>query len=140
MDPQDKADAADALAKRLRLLIDAEIAATGTEPTYKDIAAFVESRGLSLGRARWSYMINGHRHVEEPEILAALADFFKVDPEFLTSAETGSLPPQVQAQLDLVRAMRKAKVKSYAARTLGDISPEALAAISRFLDEDAGRR
>jgi len=32
--------------------------------------------------------------------------------------------------------MRAAKVKTYAARTLGDISPGALQAISRFLDEE----
>jgi len=35
--------------------------------------------------------------------------------------------------------MRAAKVKSYAARTLGDISPKALQAISRFLDEEMTR-
>jgi hypothetical protein len=33
--------------------------------------------------------------------------------------------------------MRAAKVKSYAARTLGDISPEALQAITRFLDNES---
>ena len=43
------------------------------------------------------------------------------------------------AQLDLVRSMRAAKVKSYAARTLGDISPKALQAISKFLDEEMMR-
>ena len=45
-------------------------------------------------------------------------------------------PEKVSAQLDLVRSMRAAKVKSYAARTLGDISPKALNAITKFLDED----
>jgi hypothetical protein len=45
----------------------------------------------------------------------------------------------VTAQLDLVRAMRAAKVRSYAARTLGDLSPETLGAITKFLDKEAAR-
>ena len=55
--------------------------------------------------------------------------------------EPGAVKQQygVRAQLDLVRSMRAAKVKSYAARTLGDISPKALQAISKFLDEEMMR-
>ena len=51
-------------------------------------------------------------------------------------ARSGRLQAEVSAQLDLVRSMRAAKVKSYAARTLGDISPKALHAITKFLDEE----
>jgi hypothetical protein len=62
--------------------------------------------------------------------------FFDVDPAVLAGAADADIPAKVSAQLDLVRAMRAAKVKTYAARTLGDISPGALQAISRFLDEE----
>ena len=105
------------LANRLRLLMDVAEAESGAEPTYSQIADFLEERGVNLSRSRWTYMVNGHRHV-------------------LMGADGAITPEKVTAQLDLVRSMRAAKVKSYAARTLGDISPKALHAITKFLDEE----
>ncbi|WP_213815232.1 hypothetical protein [Glaciihabitans sp. dw_435] len=130
-----KAKAED-LAKRLRLLLDVSIAETGTEPTFGQIAAFLEERGANLSRSRWTYMVNGHRYVQDPALFEGLAAFFDVDPAFLAGDAGVGTPAKVSAQLDLVRAMRSARVKSYAARTLGDISPDALRAISKFLDEE----
>ena len=124
------------LAKRLRLLMDVAIAETGSEPTYSQIAAFLRDRGTNLSRSRWTYMVNGHRYVQDPDVFEGLATFFDVDPDFLAGIEGVEVPEKVSAQLDLVRSMRAARVKSYAARTLGDISPKALQAISRFLDEE----
>lgn len=128
--------AAEDLAKRLRLLLDVAVAETGSEPTYSQIAAFLEQRGTNLSRSRWTYMVNGHRYVQDPALFEGLADFFDVDAAFLMGAEGAETPAKVSAQLDLVRSMRAARVKSYAARTLGDISPNALRAISKFLDEE----
>lgn len=128
--------AAEDLAKRLRLLLDVAVAETGSEPTYTQIAAFLEQRGTNLSRSRWTYMVNGHRYVQDRALFEGLADFFDVDAEFLIGAEGAETPAKVSAQLDLVRSMRAARVKSYAARTLGDISPNALEAISKFLDEE----
>ncbi len=128
--------AAEDLAKRLRLLLDVAIAETGIEPTYSQIAAFMLSRGVSLSRSRWTYMVNGHRYVQDRQLFEGLSEFFAVDQSFLIGEEDAPMPLKIRAQLDLVRSMRAAKVKSYAARTLGDISPEALQAISRFLDEE----
>ena len=127
-------EAAD-LAGRLRLLLDVAIAEAGSEPTFSQIATFLRERGVNLSRSRWTYMVNGHRYVRDRALFEGLADFFGVDAAFLVGDED-AMPAKVKAQLDLVRSMRAAKVKSYAARTLGDISPEALAAISRFLDEE----
>ena len=132
--------AAEDLAKRLRLLLDVAAAETGDEPTYSQIAAFLEQRGTNLSRSRWTYMVNGHRYVRDRSLFEGLASFFEVDPEFLAGDAGADIPAKVSAQLDLVRAMRAARVKSYAARTLGDISPNALKAISRFLDEEIARR
>jgi len=129
--------AAEELAKRLRLLLDVSIAESGEEPTYSQIAAFLQTRGVSLSRSRWTYMVNGHRFVQDRALFEALSDYFEVDPAFLAGGADVPMPAKVAAQLDLVRAMRAAKVKSYAARTLGDISPEALQAITRFLDSEA---
>ena len=128
--------AAEDLAKRLRLLFDVAVAETGSEPTYTQIAVFLGERGTKLSRSRWTYIVNGHRYVRDPDLFAGLAAFFDVEPAFLAGRPEAEVPAKVSAQLDLVRAMRSARVKSYAARTLGDISPNALEAISRFLDEE----
>lgn len=136
MTDQETPNAAADLAKRLRLLMDVAIAENGSEPTYSQIAAFLRDRGTNLSRSRWTYMVNGHRYVQDPEVFEGLATFFDVDPDFLVGIEGAEVPEKVSAQLDLVRSMRAARVKSYAARTLGDISPKALQAISQFLDEE----
>ncbi|WEO76071.1 hypothetical protein BJQ94_11880 [Cryobacterium sp. SO2] len=134
MTDEESKTAADNLAKRLRLLLDVAVAETGSEPTFAQIAAYLEERGTNLSRSRWTYMVNGHRYVQDLPLFEGLAAFFDVDPAFLAGAADADVPAKVSAQLDLIRAMRAAKVKTYAARTLGDISPEALQAISRFLD------
>lgn len=131
---QNKATA-DLLAKRLRLLLDVKTTETGSEPSYSVIAAFLKERGVNLSRSRWTYMVNGHRRVDDPLVFEGLAEFFEVDVDFLTGDSDVSAPDKVNAQLDLVRAMRAARVKSYATRTLGDLSPKTLEAISQFLDE-----
>ena len=132
--------AAEDLAKRLRLLLDVAQAETGSEPTFTQIAAFLETRGTKLSRSRWTYIVNGHRYVQDARLLEGLAAFFDVDPAFLAGSHGAETPAKVSAQLDLVRSMRAARVKSYAARTLGDISPDALRAISRFLDAEVAQR
>lgn len=136
MTEDDNRAAAEDLAKRLRLLLDVAIAETGSEPTFSQIASFLEGRGTNLSRSRWTYMVNGHRYVQDRPLFEGLAEFFDVDAEFLMGGEGAETPARVSAQLDLVRSMRAARVKSYAARTLGDISPNALQAISKFLDEE----
>lgn len=128
--------AAALLEKRLRLLLDVKTAETGAEPSYSEIAAFLKQRGTNLSRSRWTYMINGHRKVDDPGVFEGLAEFFDVEVAFLTGESDVSAPEKVNAQLDLVRAMRAAKVKSYATRTLGDLSPETLEAITKFLDQE----
>ena len=80
--------------------------------------------------------IRDSRYVQDPAVFEGLAAYFDVDTAFLLGADGATTPERVTAQLDLVRSMRAAKVKSYAARTLGDISPKALHAITKFLDEE----
>ncbi len=136
MTDEESQAAADDLAKRLRLLMDVAEAESGTEPTYSQIADYLKERGTNLSRSRWTYMINGHRYVQDPAVFEGLAAYFDVDTAFLAGEDGAATPEKVAAQLDLVRSMRAAKVKSYAARTLGDISPKALQAITKFLDEE----
>ena len=122
------------LSQRLRLLVDLYCVEHGVELKYGEVAAALEKQGVSLSRARWSYMLNGHRTVDDPDLLAALADFFGVSADFLL--RNGPVPDRLEAQLDLIRAMRVSKVRSFAARTLGDVSPRTLNAITQFLDEE----
>lgn len=126
------------LANRLRTLLDAAEATRGSEVTFGEIAEFLTDRKITLSRARWSYMINAHRLVDDPELLDGLSSFFDVPSGYLRGDEV--LPDQVAARLDLVRAMRAAKVRTYAARTLGDLSPETLQAITKFLDNEEAAR
>lgn len=128
--------AAEDLAKRLRLLMDVAVVESGTEPTYSQIADYLQERGTNLSRSRWTYMVSGHRYVQDPAVFEGLAAFFDVDAAFLLGEDGAATPEKVSAQLDLVRSMHAAKVKSYTARTLGDISPKALHAITKFLDEE----
>lgn len=125
--------AAEILSRRLRLLMDVMEAERGNEPTFSEIAAFLKERGVNLSRSRWTYMINGHRDIKNQAVFDGLAEFFGVPADFISGANDDK-PDKVIAQLDLVRAMRKAEVKSFAARTLGDVSPEALEAITEYLD------
>lgn len=135
IEEQDQA-AAKLLAKRLRLLLDVKTAESQAEPSYSEIAAYLAERGTNLSRSRWGYMLAGQRRVDDPDVLKGLAEFFDVDFAFLTGSSDVSTPKKVSAQLDLVRSMRAARVKSYATRTLGDLSPETLEAITKFLDEE----
>ena len=75
--------AAEDLAKRLRLLMDVAVAESGTEPTYSQIAGYLHERGTNLSRSRWTYMVNGHRYVQDPAVFEGLAAFFDVDAAFL---------------------------------------------------------
>lgn len=82
-------------------------------------------------------MLSGRKFaVKNEKLLTAIAEFFDVDPSFLLDVSSTNMPEKVDAQLDLVRALRRAEVKSFAARQLGDVSPETLAAITKFLDDE----
>jgi hypothetical protein len=48
----------------------------------------------------------------------------------------GDLPERVDAQLAFVKSLRVARVVSFAARMLGDVSPETLRSITELLESD----
>lgn len=124
------------VANRLRTLLDVKEMRRGSEVTFTEIEKYLHRRGITLSRARWSYMINAHRYVDDVVLFNALSDFFGVPHGYLLGEKESEM---VAAELDLVRAMRAARVRNYAARTLGDLSPEVLGAITKILDEEAAR-
>ncbi|WP_138445231.1 hypothetical protein [Sinomonas susongensis] len=124
------------LAERLNTLLDVVAAEGGRRYTFPDIKKAVEGRGLHISRQRWHYMRAGTGPMTpDTDLLEALADFFGVPSAFLTNADAET-PARVAAQLDLLRAMREAEVKSFAARSLtSDLSPELLLEIRNIIDE-----
>lgn len=127
------------LARRLNLLLDVVVAERGKPVTFREVQAELEAKGIKLSRARWFYMKEGTgRLVSDPVLLAGLCNIFNVDPSYLT-VHDAELPERIDSQLEFVKSLRAARVKSFAARTLGDVSPETLRVISQYLNKDIGR-
>jgi len=122
------------LARRLELLMDATAVERGKPYTWSEVQQFVQGEGVKLSRARWSYMLNGTGGlVTDSRLLLALARLFKVDIDYLVDLESTAVPPRVEAQLHLIRSMREARVQAFAARSVGEMSPGLMNAISDYL-------
>lgn len=125
------------LARRLNLLLDVVVAERGSPVTFREIEAGLRARGVRISRARWFYMKDGTgRLVSDPQLLAAICEMFDVDPSYLLNGVEVDIPERIDSQLEFVKSLRAARVKSFAARTLGDVSPETLRAISEYLNKD----
>lgn len=101
---------APAPAHRLRIILDVAEVQTGRSVTFSEVSEYLAGRGVSISRARWSYMVNGHRTVDDQRLLDALSDFVGVDRAYLRG--DNGVPETVASQLDLVRALRATKVRS----------------------------
>jgi hypothetical protein len=124
------------LARKLNLLLDVVVAEGNTPYTYRQIEAGLKERGLTLSRARWAYMITGEGPlVTDPALLAGIADFFRIPPEYMLGSDD-DLPARVDAQLSFVKSLRVARVVTFAARMLGDVSPETLRSITELLEDE----
>lgn len=126
------------LARKLNLLLDL-FEAQGAEPlTYPQISQHMAQRGTPLSRSRWAYMRSGDSSLAtDAALLRNLAEFFGVDSNYLLD-ETNEVPDLVDAQLQLLRTMREARVRSFAARQLQGISPETLVRLRKVIDERLG--
>ncbi|PPI71643.1 hypothetical protein C5E12_07300 [Rathayibacter rathayi] len=129
------------LSRKLHLLMDAVEVNTGKPLRWSEIQAELAHQGVQVSRARWSYMLHGTGGtVSDRTVLTALANVFGVPPEYLWDHSSTGLPERVEAQIELVRAMRKARILEFAARyadtaTTEDIR-ELTTAISRLRAED----
>ena len=129
------------LARRLNLLLDVVVAERGQPVTFREVQQKLAEKGIKLSRARWFYMKDGTgRLVSDPALLGALCDIFNVDPAYLLGSDDADLPERIDSQLEFVKSLRAARVKTFAARTLGDVSPETLRAITEYLNRDISRR
>ncbi|WP_235501594.1 hypothetical protein [Arthrobacter sp. Leaf137] len=129
------------LARRLNLLLDVVVGERGQPVTFREVQQKLAEKGIKLSRARWFYMKDGTgRLVSDPALLGALCDIFNVDPDYLMGSDDADLPERIDSQLEFVKSLRAARVKTFAARTLGDVSPETLRAITEYLNRDISRR
>ncbi|MDY7526414.1 MULTISPECIES: hypothetical protein [unclassified Cryobacterium] len=124
------------LARKLNLLLDVVVAEGNTPYTYREIAEGLRDRSLSLSRARWAYMIAGTGPlVTDEKLLTGIAEFFRIPPAYLLGSDD-DIPVRVDTQLAFVKKLRAQRVVNFAARTLGDVSPETLRTITQLLKED----
>lgn len=124
------------LARKLNLLLDVVVAEGNTPHTYREIADDLRAKGLSLSRARWAYMLAGTGPlVTDADLLTEIAEFFRIPPAYLLGSDD-DLPERVDSQLAFVKKLRAQRVVSFAARTLGDVSPETLRHITELLEDD----
>jgi transcriptional regulator with XRE-family HTH domain len=125
---------AESLARKINLLLDVIMSESGRPFDYPAIRDAAQGIGYYISRTRWSLLKSGKEQVVPDELLRALAVVFDVDPEYLRH-EDSKLPEQVEAGLALLRGIRRAEVRQFAARALGPVDPEALSAIVRVLVE-----
>lgn len=123
------------LANKLDLLLETVVAEGGEPYSYTEVSQAMAAAGTPLSRSRWQYMKAGTGpDPSDALLLTNLANFFKVDPEYLLK-EHAELPDRIEAQLELLRTMRANKVVSFAARQLQDLSPETLREIRDMIDD-----
>jgi len=128
-----------ALARKLNILLDTA-EAEGRKITFNDVRDAMSAAGTPLSRARWHYMRSGTGPaVKKVELLQNLARFFGVSENYLIDGDE-ELPARVEAQLELLAAMRANKVRDFAARQLDGLSPETLLQIRDLIDEQLSRR
>jgi transcriptional regulator with XRE-family HTH domain len=132
---RNRLERAETLARKVNLLLDVVVAEGGRPYEFADIQTGVRHHGYELSRTRWWRIRNGESPEAVPvEALVALARFFEIDPAYFTE-ETGELPERIEKELQLLRTMRRNKLKNIAARTLGDIDIKTLDAINALLDD-----
>jgi transcriptional regulator with XRE-family HTH domain len=126
------------LARKLNLLLDL-FESKGEDPvTFRQISHHMAQRGTPLSRSRWAYMRSGGSSLATDEaLLRNLAEFFGVDSDYLLD-DSGDVPQLVDAQLELLRSLREARVRNFAARQLQGISPETLVRLRKAIDERQG--
>ena len=125
------------LSRRLELLLDGAVAERGQPVSFREISGALADRGVKMSRARWFYMKDGNgKLIPDRPLLTALADYFKVSPDYLLVVEDMAIPEVAWDQRESVHSLRAAKVKSFVDQTLGNVSPETLEAVTDYLNGD----
>ena len=119
------------LAARLNKLF--EVMRRANKPPLSNAAAAAEitSRtGVSISPAYLWQLRNGHKDNPTVQHLRAIADFFGVPASYLIDRDPD---PQIDAQLNLLQALRDSGVRDLAMRASG-LTPQALNSVALILD------
>ncbi|MFK0007743.1 hypothetical protein ACIQTZ_11875 [Paenarthrobacter sp. NPDC090520] len=123
------------LADRMAILVDIWEADHNSALTYAHVEDALSAQGIHLSRTRWSYLINGNGSlVTDQDLLKAIAEFVFAVPGTYLCDLNSETPPEVEARRDFLVQMRKLKVRNFAARNLGEMSPETLRTITEIID------
>lgn len=123
------------LSHKIDLLLDVVVNPEGKPYEFHEIQHALAEKGVKLSRTRWHHIKAGDwASRQKPEIISALADFFQVNRDYLLRTD-GEIPERIQHELELLRAMRRAKVKEFATRTLAEVDNATLDAIAALLDD-----
>ena len=100
------------------------------EFTLEEVVSALRQEGVTISIAYLSQMRNGQRANPSKNVLEALAKFFGVSPAYFFSDDVAKA---IEAQLDLVIAMRRASVQQIALRA-NDLSEASLRNLAALID------
>ncbi len=101
------------------------------EYTYEEVAQGVrEQGGPTISPAYIWQLRKGVKDNPRKNHLEALAEFFNVPPSYFFDEEAAT---RIHAQLELLAAIRDAKIRTLALRA-SDLSPEAITAVSEMIE------
>ena len=124
------------IAQKIELLI-VVMRARGHETiSFSEIQRELSKRGVQISRTKWFRIRKGSPDGRPtPDLLRALADYFDVDADYLLQRD-GQISARVEAELNLLQSLKLIGASDVGARTVGDLSPDALneiaAAIKQF--------
>lgn len=122
------------LAKKIEKLLTVLKARHGEPANYPEVRDAMAERGIRLTRTRWHRLRSGSdANKWDPELIVALADYFDVDERYLLERD-GKLSEQVEAELNLLNALKLNKATDVSARTVGDLTPEALNELAAVIE------
>ena len=122
------------LARKVELLLDTIPAENGKPFDYPAVRDVAQAHGFYVSRERWDLLKAGKEQTLPEDLLRALAGVFGVSPEYLLE-EDGPVSERVEAELVLLRSMRRAGVRNFRACQSGQIDAATLREIAGILDE-----
>jgi transcriptional regulator with XRE-family HTH domain len=125
---------AETLARKFDLLLDTILAENGKTFDYPAVRDPAQAQGFYVSREQWDLLKAGKEQTLTEELLRALAGVFGVSPEYLLE-EDGPLSERVEAELILLRSMRRAGVRNFHACQSAQVGAATLREIARILDE-----
>lgn len=100
----------------------------------EEVAQAIRHDGGEISRAYIAYLRNGERENPTMQHLEALAAFFGVKPSYFFDEEIAA---GIDAELELISAMRDAGIRSIALRAAG-LSPKGVKVIAELIEQVRG--